>query len=957
MFWETGAGVNVSFTPATYQLPLYAWTYITWRKRDVSGGTCTLDLFINGALIATQTGVTNATNGTSAIWRFGHEFSGGLPTNMSTLDIAGAYVWAEALTEDSIRQDTRRFLLQDFATHIDMRAYVNDVNGNPVDLTDVGGVDFVDSVDVTDEIDQPCVTARVSLAREVENLSLASLKTDTKANLTDPNVVTSYAPLIEAGRVIEVTAARVPLGIQAVDQDLQSVFRGTIDTVNDGSDGVSLDCRDLGGILIDTFIEETVTYGDEPPVAVEGEMQWILNDNDNNAGNNSVGGLVARTGSYAPITLYTPVSPSWVVRRWKQRRENVLGSLRTLAGQIGWECRYRWDQNPAQKQWRLTFFEPDRAKLSADAVVAPNDLLAIEQLSRNILGVRNVVRVLYPSSETSLPAIPPLPVGYTARQGFNNVDGEGARNTAFIEVQSDTSIAAYGRRLFMEVAEGSSSQIDTIGEAFDMSYGSLRDLEEAQLDKSVRLPLMPELELNDAVLFLPNERLFTVAQRLAVRSITHSYSEQATTTVQLRGKPSVGFKRWLRLEARGDRVPGVISPVDALGDLTQGTLLTVMRNVLDRTAYLSGGKFVNLRNGNFQAFSNGLQWPPDAWSMRAGTWKTDIDVETTSMLSGNKAIRFLTVTGQLASDIVPTQGDFNTPYSFQMLWARTSVSSYYPRVDVEFYASDKTTLLSTYTLEPLGTNLPGFGTVTTAANTWFLSRADGIRPPTGDLARYMRVVIRGSLTGAFVQFLVDDAGLYRTARELSTFTINPYTLPGATLGWYPVRTTSPGYPSTYALGRFDYGNNHFSSGANPSNPTTVTLTGESIGTSRGDGFYCREDGVYQVNAIVCVNSSSNATQYSCARLVRNATYNANYTNATGVVLYQSGVDELLPVANFGNANVIGQRAMIQVISTRVALQRGDTLSLEWNRTLSNQNALGSAAGNLLRFNVKQEFAQ
>lgn len=964
MLWEHGAGVDVLTTVTGYTLKLYQWTYVVWRKSVVTGigpgGTCTLECFINGVKVFTQTLVPNASNGTAAIWRMGHELSGGVPANIPNLDLAGVYVWTEPLADELIQRDARRFLLSDFFSRIDIGVQVADVSGVMRDMHDVGGIDMVDSVETTDEIDQACVTARVQLAREVANVSLATLKTDTKANLTDPLNPLSYAPLIDTGRRVEVISARVPLGIRALSGEMQSVFSGTIDNVSEGSnESVVLDCRDGGGVLIDTFVEETVVYGDEPPVAVEGEMQWILNDNDNNAGNNSVAGLVARTGAYAPITLYTPTTPSWAVRKWKQRREPVLSALRTLAGQIGWECRYKWDANPDQKAWRLTFHEPDRARTDADAIVIPDDLLTVDTLSRSLFGIRNVVRVVYPSSETTLPAIPPLPGGYVARQGWNNIDGESQRMTAYIEIESSAGIAAVGRRLFMEIAEGSSSQIDTIGEAFDMAYAALRDLEEAAIDKSVTLPLMPELELNDYILFTPNAQLFTAPQRLAVRSIVHRYAEQATTQVTLRGKPSIGFKRWLRLEARGDKVPGVISPVDALGDLTQGTLLTVMRNILDRTAYLSGGKFIGVRNGNFQAFTNGQRNVPDAWSMRAGVWLTDANVETVTQQSGNKALRLNTVTAQVVSDLIPVDGDFSTPYSVQLLWQRTVAGTYNVRVDVEFVAADKVTVLGTTTLEPGLNQLPGFQAVPATAGTWFLSRADGVRPPLGGLARYARLVLRGSLTGVFVPLILDDVGFYRTARELCTFTVNPYTLPGATLGWYPVRNTATGYPSVASIGRYDYGNNFFYTGvgASPFGASIVYLTGEAIGNNKGDGFYVREDGVYRVSANVCVNSSSNSTQYSCARLIKNATYNANYTNATGTILYQTNAVELIPVANFNNANVAGQRANLFNLSGRFSLQRGDTLHLEFNRTITAQNALGSGSGDLIRFNVKQEVAQ
>jgi hypothetical protein len=954
VLWEHSAGTDVASETTTYKLPLYKWTLVTVVKSATTGpgpgGTCTVTWYVNGYEVETTPGVVNASDGSSAVLRLGNNLAT-VPDRFPQADIDCFQFHQGVLDVDSIREDVRRLYLLPFHARTDAKVLTEDSTGVMRDLTNHNGLDWVDSVETVDEIDQACSTATIRLLREQGSRSLAGFRTDTINNLTDAQDVSSFAQLITEGRDVEVFTARLPLGLVATARDWVSAFKGAIDDIEEASgEAVVLNCRDQGGRLVDTYIEETITYGaPDPGSAVEGEMQFILDDNDNVLGPTST---VARTGSYAPLTLYTPTSPSWAVLEWKQRREGVLAALRTLAGQIGWECRYRWDPNPSAPQWRLTFYDPDRDRLDADVLFKADDILEVTQFARSILGIRNVVRVVYPSSETAAPAVPALPAGYTGRSGWNDLDGEGARMTAYVEVQSDDSITLYGQRLFMEIAESSSSQIDSMAEAFRMAYGALRDLEVAQLDKGITLPCMPEMELNDFVLFAPNAQLFSGTQRLAVKRLTHTIGDTCTTQVQLRGKPSVGWKRWLRLETRaGNGRPGVVSPDDANADLAQGDLLKVVRNILDRTSYLKGGKFLQVRNGSFQGFANGKQHPPDAWAMRAGTWITDAEADTTDNNSGNIAVRLKTVTAQLETDLIPCQADHNTPYSVQLTWKRGAVSTYYPRVDVEFYDVNKVLLAGTLTLEPAGFR-PCFETVPNTSGVWFTSRADGVRPPSAGTARFIRLVVRGSLTGVFTPLWIDDVALYRTARELkSYYDTNVMGSLTPVDQWFPVRWVTQPYPLTVlehsVTHSNDWGNNHFQSGtgATALGLATVPLTGETVldnsGASvsnAGWGFYAREDGLYHIQATVIAVSPSNAVgQYMPVRIVKNATYNAvanQWYNTGGLVLFQGNAQQLEPKGVFGNAALNASaflRATIMNMQTTVNLKKGERITVEWYR--------------------------
>lgn len=718
MFWENGAGVNVATDATDFIVEPYEWVLLTWQKSGYTaagpGGTGNLRLFIWGQQVESFATVANCSDGGNAFWKIGsEEFTGGITDNEATADIAGAYLWAEPLTPEQIADDARRVRAQLFANHVDMRVAVASAPGiePDVDLTDLEGMDWVDSVSISDEVDKAVMTATVVCLTEQEHLSLSPLKTESKLNLLDLFDPTSYLPLLDLARRIDIFAARVPLGLRGADEDWFSVFSGFIDEFDEGgSETISLNCRDLGADLIETFIEEEITYGAPVPgSAIEGEMQFILNDNDNDPTNDSVVGLIPRAASYDPIVLYTPVSPNFTLVEDDQRRENVLSALRQKAGLIAWECRYMFDQNPNENRWRLTFFEPRRVRGDigdVDAVIAPDDILNITSLKRSVFGIRTSARVVYPSSEPG-PTAPTyagsLPTGFFIEgQDWQDLDGEGGRLMAYIQIRNTNAEARINRRAFMEFAEASTSQIDTIQEAGDLCIGSLQDTGEEDLGKAYSIPLMPEMERNDMIRFNPNPQRFTVAQSLAVKGYTHTWSAsgEGTSQVQVRGRPSAGFKRWLRLETRGAGRAGAITPFETLSDQHTTAISTAIRSILDQTSYLTGGKFLAVRNPNFQFYSAGLENEPDGWTLVGGTWGGTSGAgprtETALSQSGGYSINLDTSdVGILTSDPIPLEATEYTSLGLEVVWRR-SASGGVPRVTLRFFDENMAPI------EPLG---------------------------------------------------------------------------------------------------------------------------------------------------------------------------------------------------------------------------------------------------------------
>ncbi|MBN1206357.1 MAG: hypothetical protein JXB05_15695, partial [Myxococcaceae bacterium] len=273
-------------------------------------------------------------------------------------------------------------------------------------------LNFLDEVSWTEAVDSPVGSADVRLRREANGYSLAPLITGSPANL----VSGSYSPLLAEGATFTVEVAVLPLGM--APQAWTEVFRGRIDEVDAGEEGVSFTGRDYGGgLLQDTFIEAEAEYGSTMGTAVEDVLQSLLDDN----------GLSA-------FTLYTPTSPSWNLGRYIQKCEPVADAMAALARQLGWEWRYKWLSSGAGTgDFRLWFWSPDRAATVPVATFGPGAYRTLGEVRTSIADVRNAVEGVYLDRA--------------------DLDAAGNPKRKTVLVTDATSIAANGRR-FMRVAEG-----------------------------------------------------------------------------------------------------------------------------------------------------------------------------------------------------------------------------------------------------------------------------------------------------------------------------------------------------------------------------------------------------------------------------------------------------------------------------------------------------------------------
>ena len=510
------------------------------------------------------------------------------------------------------------------AQHV--RVSIKDSGGTFRDLTTYPGVNLVDSVSWQEDIDSPHVTADVVLKREVDSLSLAPLMQASALN-RGFNPAASYAALVALRREVKVETSTD--AADATAGNWMEVFRGYVDTIDPaGGDTIRIGCRDLGALLMDSFIETERVYAlgasGGVPVGMriwEPSTAYALNEfviptdgkraaqfrfyQCSTAGTSGTtepawpsSGTIADGGSlvwthqaaladtgYAvesvmqeilddnglSVTLYTPTSPSWSIRAYKQRREPALEALRNLAIQIGWDVRYKWRSGTGQ--FELTFFQPDRTKSSPDRTFSSSEYVDVKRLSTDISTIRNAIRVIYPD-RTDLD-----PNGNAKRKVHDETDS--------------TSIAAYGRR-FMEIVEDDLSNLDTSTEANTLAEACLADLKDPKAEQDIELSYgFPWAELGDLYRFTANGRHYSANQDWALYSCSHSAADGVIrTTIRTRGQPAVANSRWLEHGAgRGLReahaTAALLSPGGhsvAASNVIGGSKLAITGNPLRKAA-------------------------------------------------------------------------------------------------------------------------------------------------------------------------------------------------------------------------------------------------------------------------------------------------------------------------------------------------------------------------------------
>jgi hypothetical protein len=403
---------------------------------------------------------------------------------------------------------------RDYVAH--RRVKVANSAGTLIDMTALETYDFVEAVSWGGNVEQTIANATVTFRREVEKLSLAPLMATSKLNI----LAGVYSPALAEGRLITIEVAVTAPGV--TPSTWMEVFRGEIDSIDAGPDVISVEARDLACRLMDRFIEDdSREYGSDVGVLAETVMQSILTDNG--------------TGE----TLWCPSSPAFVIApKYRQKQEAVLQALETIALLFGGQLRHVYDSGTSA--WRLKLSVPERAAPVSTYTFTADHYLSVERLWSSRQEVRNKIR---------------------GRHYLTTLDAGGQRIYSTVLVQDATSITKYGGPSavprYMEIRLDKTDVISTDAQMTTLLNAALSDLKDPLAEFGVTMPLFPHVEVNDFYTWSANGVHFTADQGFAVVSYEHSFPARgmATTRMDLRGKPTIGARRWLVLDTRIAKEP------------------------------------------------------------------------------------------------------------------------------------------------------------------------------------------------------------------------------------------------------------------------------------------------------------------------------------------------------------------------------------------------------------------
>ena len=130
-----------------------------------------------------------------------------------------------------------------------------------------------------------------------------------------------------------------------------------------------------------------------------------------------------------------------------------------------------------------------------------------------------------------------------------------------------------------------------------------------------------------------------------------------------------------------------------MGDLSQGELISFASSLFGTTDNLTGGKYVQVFNGNFQYFTGGLENVPDGWTISNDLWDgttatTNMHLSSTSQ-SGRFSIVMDHTNGILRSRLIPIDLVDFTPFAFELVWRRANSPGTVPRVTFRWFDEDR----------------------------------------------------------------------------------------------------------------------------------------------------------------------------------------------------------------------------------------------------------------------------
>lgn len=290
------------------------------------------------------------------------------------------------------------------------------------------------------------------------------------------------------------------------------LFNGVIDAVDLSGDSTTatVTCRDaISATLQDRWIKAETIYGRE-----EGrDIGLVIGD-------------ILRDWLGWGDQLFVGFA-DFAITLWRQDPAPIATALEQLAALIGFHLRPFY--NPQRQAFLLELRDPVRSSTTPDMTWPVALWRALARASEDLSDVRNVVEVFYKDGK----------------------DASGNYKFSAPVIRTDSaSVAKYGER-WMQIKEGSTSQIDTLAEAEAFADAVLSDLSEPLLNLEIEVPLFPWIEVGDLARFAADGVYFGADQDVGVVAVRHVVTaDSASTRLVCAGKRIAGRRRWLDREAR-----------------------------------------------------------------------------------------------------------------------------------------------------------------------------------------------------------------------------------------------------------------------------------------------------------------------------------------------------------------------------------------------------------------------
>jgi hypothetical protein len=396
----------------------------------------------------------------------------------------------------------QRTLMAGAEYELHVRVDVQNDQGAWQETDTLGGLNWFKRARWTDSIDSPAMEGTFSFIREHDDgtqlLSLAPYMYGSPLNALNG----LYSPAINGGHGLQAFIQYTAKNVAPDETKWIEVFNGYIHNPSWGGEEGLVECmvRDIGGLLMAQWTEADADYSNDAGQPYETVMQAILDANPN-----------IKLGV---VTLYTPEPSGTNLRKFTLPKKPVLLALRDLAGEIGWDCKFRYD---AAGQFRLTFFQPERDKTTPDYSLAQDEYFDIEAIEKPTDDVVNKLTV----------------------KGYDGTSGQ----PISVTVEDRASQLEFGVK-YGEVSEDAASNLDSEGELGTLAVAMIADLSRPFATQRARLPFFWIAQTGDLIRFGANNVEYDDAIDLAVTQIDHALDDDDDSVLYCREQVAGYVSTW-----------------------------------------------------------------------------------------------------------------------------------------------------------------------------------------------------------------------------------------------------------------------------------------------------------------------------------------------------------------------------------------------------------------------------